>query len=64
MTVWLGVTSLSQLFAVVLGPLMPGWPRHLQMLVIGTLTVIVLTWVVLPLLMRALQGWHFPRRKR
>ena len=63
-TVWIGVTGLSQIFAWLLAPFMTGWPRHVQMVPISTATVIVLTWVVLPPLMRALKGWYFPRGKR
>ncbi len=63
-TVWLGVTTLSQTFTWLLAPFMAGWPRQLQMLPVTALTVILLTWLVLPALMRTLRGWYFPRRKR
>lgn len=62
-TVWLGVTALSQSFAWLLAPFMTAWPSYLQMLPVTALTVIMLTWFVLPVLMQALKGWYSPRRK-
>jgi len=63
-TVWVGVASLSQLFAWMLGPVIMNWPRQIQMLPLTALTVITLTWFVLPAMMRVLNRWYFPRRKK
>jgi antibiotic biosynthesis monooxygenase (ABM) superfamily enzyme len=63
LTVWVGVTCLSELFAVVLYPVTASWPHALQIPATTMLTVAVLTWVVLPWAVRALNGWYFPRRK-
>jgi len=63
-TVWVGVATLSQVFTWLFTPIIGHWPRQLQMLPITAITIVLLTWFVLPAMMRMLNRWYFPHRGR
>ena len=54
---WLGVYPALTLILAVLGPAMAPWPLPLRTLLVSLLMVIVLTWLVMPLLMRIFRRW-------
>ena len=56
---WLGAYPLITLILWALGPVMQSWPLAVRSLVVSALMVAGLSWLVLPVLMRALHGWLF-----
>jgi antibiotic biosynthesis monooxygenase (ABM) superfamily enzyme len=62
-TVWVGVTILSETYTLLLHPLIGAWPHPLAIPAITALTVATLTWIVLPWAMRRLRGWYFPGKR-
>lgn len=54
---WIGVYPLITLLLVVLGPLILGLPIPLVTLILSVTLVSVLTFVVMPLLVRAFGPW-------
>lgn len=56
----LGVFPTSLLLGETVGRWMVGWPLLLCSLVFAALMVALLTWVVMPLLTRALHNWCYP----
>jgi antibiotic biosynthesis monooxygenase (ABM) superfamily enzyme len=58
---WLGAYPVITVILWTLGPLMQSWPLPVRSLVVSFVMVAVLTWLVLPVLMRAFHGWMFPR---
>ena len=58
---WLGAYPVITVILWALGPLMQSWPLALRSLVVSFLMVAALTWLVLPVLMRAFHGWMFRR---
>ncbi len=60
----LGVFPTSLLLGETVGRWMLGWPPLLRSLVFAALMVALLTWVVMPLLSRALHNWFYPEDKR
>jgi len=67
---YLGVVPTIMTLALTLGPLIRSWNFVLNNLVFNACVVVLLTWVVMPLITRALQGWlqagesKTPMRKR
>jgi antibiotic biosynthesis monooxygenase (ABM) superfamily enzyme len=56
---WLGVYPALTLILAVLGPTMESWPLPFRTLLVSVVMVIVLTWLILPFLMRILgAGYH------
>ena len=61
---YLGVVPVIMTLALTLGPLIRSWNFVLYNLVFNACVVALLTWVVMPLITRALQGWlHIDERK-
>jgi len=60
----LGVFPTSLLLGETVGRWMVGWPLLPRALVFAALMVALLTWVVMPLLTRALHNWYYPEDKR
>ncbi|HWB02240.1 MAG TPA: antibiotic biosynthesis monooxygenase [Verrucomicrobiales bacterium] len=57
----MGVYPVSLLLGVTLGPLIAGWPMPLTSLAFGAGMVALLTWVVMPPVVRLLYSWlHSP----
>lgn len=54
---WLGVYPTLTVILAVLGPTMETWPLPLRTLLVSVVMVVVLSWLILPLLTRVLQGW-------
>src|SRR5215475_5052536 len=54
---YLGVVPVVMGLALTLGPLIRHWSFVLNNLVFNALVVVLLTWVVMPLVTRALRGW-------
>jgi len=54
---WLAAYPVITLILWVFGPIMQSWPLAVRSLLVSFLMVIALTWLVLPLLMRAFHGW-------
>lgn len=54
---YLGVVPVVIGLALTLGPLIQGWNFVLNNLLFNACVVILLTWVVMPLITRALRGW-------
>jgi uncharacterized protein len=56
---YLGVVPVIMTLALTLGPLLRAWNFVLSNLAFNACVVVLLTWVVMPLITRALQGWLF-----
>jgi antibiotic biosynthesis monooxygenase (ABM) superfamily enzyme len=56
---YLGVVPVIMTLALTLGPLIRSWNFVLNNLVFNAFVVALLTWVVMPLITRALQGWLY-----
>ena len=54
---YLGVVPVIMTLALTLGPLIRSWNFVLYNLVFNACVVVLLTWVVMPLIIRALHGW-------
>ena len=54
---YLGVVPVIMTLALTLGPLIRSWNFVLYNLVFNACVVVLLTWVVMPLITRALHGW-------
>ena len=54
---YLGVAPVIMTLALTLGPLIRSWNFVLNNLVFNACVVALLTWVVMPLITRALHGW-------
>ena len=54
---WLGVYPTLTLILAVLGPTMEPWPLPIRTLLVSLVMVAALSWLILPLLTRLLQGW-------
>ena len=54
---YLGVLPVVMALALTLGPLIRSWNFILNNVVFNACVVALLTWVVMPLLTRALHGW-------
>jgi len=63
-SVLLGLYPLTLFSQAVLGPLLGGWPLPVRGAVSAVLMVILMTWVVMPGVTRALKPWLYPRRSR
>jgi antibiotic biosynthesis monooxygenase (ABM) superfamily enzyme len=60
--VWVGVTALTSLVTVTLGPHLAGWPVVPRQAAAGLVSVAALTWGVLPVLTRVFRRWLLPPR--
>ncbi|MEL0584981.1 MAG: antibiotic biosynthesis monooxygenase [Candidatus Thiodiazotropha sp. (ex. Lucinoma kazani)] len=60
LVVWLGVFSLVTGLSSLLGPLMSDWPKIVQTLTLTAMVVILLTYAVMPLLIRLFSRWLYP----
>jgi antibiotic biosynthesis monooxygenase (ABM) superfamily enzyme len=58
---FLGVFPVAMVLNVTLGPVIRSWPFVLRNAVFNLGVVSLLTWVVMPLVTRALQGWLHPQ---
>src|SRR5712691_10577597 len=56
---YLGVVPVIMTLALTLGPRIRSWNFVLYNLVFNACVVVLLTWVVMPLITRALQGWLY-----
>jgi antibiotic biosynthesis monooxygenase (ABM) superfamily enzyme len=56
-TTYLGVVPVIMFLALTLGRLLQNWNFVLNNIVFNAFVVALLTWVVMPLITRALQGW-------
>ena len=54
---WLGVYPALTVILAVLGPTMESWPLPVRTLLVSVVMVIVLTWLILPFLMRMFRSW-------
>ena len=54
---YLGVVPVVMGLALTLGPLLRSWNFVLNNIVFNAAVVVLLTWVVMPLITRAMQGW-------
>jgi uncharacterized protein len=57
---WLGAYPVITIILAVLGPALISWPLALRTLVLSVLMVVTLTWLVMPVLTRALRSWLSP----
>ena len=62
-SVLLGLYPVTLLNMRVLGPQLAGLPLPLRALVTTAVLVILMTWVVMPLVTRALKPWLYPARR-
>jgi antibiotic biosynthesis monooxygenase (ABM) superfamily enzyme len=60
---FLGVFPVAMILNLTLGPVIRPWPFILSSAVFNLCVVAVLTWVVMPLITRALHGWLHPQQK-
>jgi len=61
---YLGVLPVVMLLALTIGPLIGSWPFILNNIVFNACVVVILTWIVMPLITRALSGWLHPKEKK
>ena len=61
---YLGVVPVIMTLALTLGPLIRPWNFVLYNLVFNACVVVLLTWVVMPLITRALRGWLQARESK
>jgi uncharacterized protein len=61
---YLGVVPVIMLLALTLGRLIRNWNFLLNNIVFNAFVVALLTWVVMPLITRALHGWLNPKYER
>ena len=59
---WLAAYVLITLVFDLLGPKMATWPLALRTLVVSAVMVAMLTWVVMPTLLRLARRWLTPQR--
>ena len=59
----LGVYPTSLAYAMLLGPITPGWPVAVRSFAVAVCTVVTLTWLVMPFLTKALKPWLYPGSK-
>ena len=59
---FIGVLPTSIAVGLCLGPLTKTWPFLLSSAAFAAAMVTILTWIVMPLVTRALHGWLFPER--
>jgi antibiotic biosynthesis monooxygenase (ABM) superfamily enzyme len=59
---FLGVLPTSLFLGFTLGPFLRAWPKLLEATAFAAAMVAMLTWIVMPLVTRALHGWLFSRR--
>lgn len=59
---FLGVFPVVMLLSLILGPVIRSWHFILSNAVFNAFVVALLTWVVMPLVTRALHRWLFPQR--
>jgi antibiotic biosynthesis monooxygenase (ABM) superfamily enzyme len=59
---FLGVFPVVMLLSLTLGPVVRAWPFVINNAVFNACVVILLTWVVMPLVTRALRHWLFPEK--
>lgn len=59
---FLGVFPVALLLNVILGPYIRHWPLVLSGALFNACVVLMLTWIVMPLVTRALHRWLFPHR--
>lgn len=57
--VWLGVAGLSLFLAPLLGWLLGSWPQPLRLVINTGITVVILTYWLMPWLTQRLKGWLF-----
>jgi uncharacterized protein len=57
----LGVYPTSLLLSLTIGEAVHGWPVAARSLIVAVCMVALLTWAVMPLVTRLLQGWLHPR---
>ena len=60
---WLAVWPVSTLAGLAIGPMLAEWPRWPKGAVISAGVVVVLTWVAMPLLVKAAHAWLHPAPK-
>jgi len=61
---YLGVVPVIMTLSLTLGPLIHSWDFVLNNLVFNAFVVALLTWIVMPLITRALHGWLLPNRPK
>ena len=61
---FLGVFPTASILNLTLGPAIRPWPFILSSVVFNGCMVALLTWMVMPLVTRALQGWLHPHRDK
>jgi len=61
---FLGVFPTAAILNLTLGPAIRPWPFILSSVVFNGCMVALLTWMVMPLVTRALQGWLHPHRDK
>lgn len=61
-TTFAGVFPVATILNLTLGPTLRSWPVLLGSALFNACVVVLLTWVVMPLLTRALYGWLHPRK--
>src|SRR5262249_53324835 len=61
---YLGVVPVVMVLSLTLGPLIGSWNFVLSNAVFNAFVVALLTWVVMPLITRALHGWLEPKLDR
>ena len=60
---YLGVYIVTTLLALAIGPAIQSWQFLLRNAVFNVIVVAALTWLIMPLLTRALRGWLHPKIK-
>src|SRR5262249_40064431 len=61
---YLGVVPVVMVLSLTLGPLIRSWNFVLNNAVFNAFVVVLLTWVVMPVITRALHGWLQPKREK
>ena len=61
---FLGVFPVAMILNLALGPTIKSWPFILRNAIFNACVVALLTWVVMPLVIRALHGWLHPQTKK
>ncbi len=63
MVTFLGVYPLTSVLPRTIGRLLPGWHPLLVNVIVTGFVVLLLTWVVMPLLVKLFRPWLFPQLK-